>query len=203
MATDYALALANAYFGWRLLRIKGLPAKYWSSGFFALSLAAIAGGSYHGLHDALDPGIIAALWQITEIAIGIGSLCLLMAVVELYASLRWLASLRSLACAKFLVYMIWVAGSDKYVFAIYDSGTTLAISIIIAAIALRRWHHPAAGWLLAGYGVSILAALVQMSGLRLGAHFNHNDFYHLIQLLAMTLLYRAGLDFGEKTVDSA
>lgn len=203
MATDYALAIANACFGFWLLRLRGLPAKYWSFGFLALSLAALAGGSYHGLQATLNAGFIATLWQITEIAIGIGSLCLLLAVTELYASQPWLAALRGLACAKFLVYMICIAGSDEYVFAIYDSGATLAVSITLAAIALRRWHHPAAGWLLAGYGVSILAALVQASGLRPPGPFNHNDYYHLIQLLAMTLLFRAGLYFGEKPVNPA
>ncbi len=203
MATDYALAIANACFGWRLLRVPGLAAKYWSSGFLALSLAAFTGGSYHGLRAAIDPGIVAALWQVTEIAIGIGSLCLLLAVTQRYASGRWLLALRVFACAKFLVYMICIAGSDEYVFALYDSGMTLAVSIAIAASALRRQHHPAAGWLLAGYGVSILAALVQASGLPPAGPFNHNDYYHLIQLIGMALLFRAGLYFGEKTVNRA
>lgn len=73
----------------------------------------------------------------------------------------------------------------------------MAVSIAIAVVALRLWHHPCAGWLLAGYGVSIMAAFIQMSGLRFFEHFNHNDLYHLVQLIAMTLLFRAGLDFGE------
>lgn len=197
MATDYVLAIANAYFGWHLLRVSGRPAKFWSSGFLALSAAAAAGGSYHGMRAALDPGIVAVLWQTAEFAIGIGSLCLLLGVAELYASGRWLTGLRVLALAKFLVYMVSIAGSDEYVFAIYDSGVTVAVSIAIALVALRLWHHPSTGWLLAGYGVSILAAFVQLSGLRLSEHFNHNDLYHLIQLIAMTLLFRAGLDFGE------
>ena len=40
--------------------------------------------------------------------------------------------------------------------------------------------------------VSVIGALVQMSRLTLHEHFNHNDLYHVIQLLALWLLYRAG-----------
>jgi hypothetical protein len=40
--------------------------------------------------------------------------------------------------------------------------------------------------------VSVLAALVQQSGLTLHRNFNHNDLYHVIQLVALWLLYRGG-----------
>lgn len=196
LATDYALAVANACFGIRLQRLTGSAPRLWSAGFIALAVAAFTGGSYHGLGAVLDPRVMSMLWQATEFAIGIGSLCLLLAVVELYTAGRWRVALRILACAKFLIYVVWVSGSDEYIYAVYDSGGTLVVSTALAAIALRLWHHRAARWLLAGYGVSVLAALVQISGLRLHEHFNHNDIYHLIQLIAMTLLFRAGLDFN-------
>ena len=33
-------------------------------------------------------------------------------------------------------------------------------------------------------------AMVQASGFRLHEHFNHNDLYHVIQMVALVLLYR-------------
>jgi hypothetical protein len=50
-------------------------------------------------------------------------------------------------------------------------------------------RDPASRWILAGVGVSVLAAGVQASGLALHRHFNHNDLYHVIQIAAMILLY--------------
>ena len=40
--------------------------------------------------------------------------------------------------------------------------------------------------------MSVIAALVQQSDLALHRNFNHNDIYHVIQLAALFLLYRAG-----------
>ena len=46
--------------------------------------------------------------------------------------------------------------------------------------------------IIAGIGVSILAALVQQSGFDLHRHLNHNDLQHVVQMLAVWLLYRGG-----------
>jgi hypothetical protein len=43
-----------------------------------------------------------------------------------------------------------------------------------------------------GMVVSFLAAGVQMSGMTLHRHFNHNDLYHVIQMAGFYLLYRGG-----------
>jgi hypothetical protein len=196
VVTDGALALANALFGFLLLKMRGVAARFWAAGFLALSAAAFCGGVYHGFGPALGKPAAAVIWEATEFSIGIGNLCLLLAVVELYAAGSWLRWLRILACVKFLAYAIGASLSDDFGLAIADSGATLLLSAGLAARALRLWHHLAAGWLLAGYGVSILAAAAQMSELQLHEYFNHNDLYHLVQLIAMALLYRAGLGFG-------
>jgi hypothetical protein len=49
-----------------------------------------------------------------------------------------------------------------------------------------------------GILVSFVASLIQQSGFALHQHFNHNDIFHVIQLLALWLLYRGGrlLDDG-------
>jgi hypothetical protein len=66
---------------------------------------------------------------------------------------------------------------------IVDTGIAFAL---VAALHLRRFN----GWILAGVAVSVIAALVQASGLALHRHFNHNDLYHVIQIAAMALLYK-------------
>jgi hypothetical protein len=38
----------------------------------------------------------------------------------------------------------------------------------------------------------VAAALVQRSGFALHRHFNHNDLYHVVQMLGTWLLYRGG-----------
>lgn len=66
-----------------------------------------------------------------------------------------------------------------------------ASSLMIAAVVVSRvsWSHAGVGWLGGGAATVVLGFLVQQSGVRLHTHFNHNDFSHVIQILAMLLLY--------------
>jgi len=56
-------------------------------------------------------------------------------------------------------------------------------------VGARLRRDRASRWILAGVGVSVLAAGVQASGFALHRNFNHNDLYHVIQIAAMILLY--------------
>lgn len=72
---------------------------------------------------------------------------------------------------------------DDFIWVIADTGSALAI---VGALHLWRFN----GWMLAGAGVSVAAALAQASGLALHRHFNHNDLYHVVQIAALLLFYR-------------
>jgi Family of unknown function (DUF6962) len=64
-------------------------------------------------------------------------------------------------------------------------------SLMIAAVVVSpvAWSDTASVWLLGGAGTALVALLVQQSGIRARTHFNHNDFSHVIQILAMVLFY--------------
>jgi len=47
-----------------------------------------------------------------------------------------------------------------------------------------------------GLLVNLSAAGVQVSGLTLHKHFNHNDLFHVIQVLGMILIYRGGSEIS-------
>ena len=53
-------------------------------------------------------------------------------------------------------------------------------------------HDMASRWVLFALALSALAAGVQYGRWALHAHFNHNDLYHVIQIGAMVLFYKAG-----------
>jgi hypothetical protein len=44
---------------------------------------------------------------------------------------------------------------------------------------------------LSGIGVSLIGAVIQATGFRHDADFNHNDVYHVIQILGLYLLFKA------------
>ncbi|MGH7148791.1 MAG: DUF6962 family protein, partial [Nitrospiraceae bacterium] len=79
---------------------------------------------------------------------------------------------------------------DDFRFAIYDYALTnlsiLALQLH-AGVTRRAMSAP---WLVGGVLVSFLAAAVQVNGIALHDHFNHNDLYHVVQMGGMYLFYR-------------
>jgi hypothetical protein len=192
MATDYALAAANSWFGLGLIRSASRAQRYWGAGFLGLAVSALAGGSFHGFKAAASPGLLAALWQITELSVGAASLFLLVGIAYAAtqpAARRWIIAF---AGAKFLLFAAIAVVTDRYVLVVADTGITMLVALVLALLRLRA-GEAFARWLVAGVCVSGIAAGVQTSGVALHPHFNHNDLYHVIQLLAMYLLYRGGM----------
>lgn len=184
MATDYMLCIAAAWFGFRLWRSDVRP---WSLAFFFTAAASFLGGSYHGFapHHWL--------WKATVYAIGLASFFLLSGAVV--ASVNGAAHrvLMTVAVAKFMAYATWMITHDNFLNVIVDYGASL---LLVAGLQLYAWTRrraESAPWVLASIGVSVIAAAVQQSRLTPHPNFNYNDLYHLIQLVALWLLYRGGM----------
>ena len=86
----------------------------------------------------------------------------------------------------------WQSHSDfKYV--VYDYAPAMGVILILqvissrARIRRRRMDHRRNPVL------SFAGAGVQQSGFSLHRNFNFNDIYHVIQMVAMYLLYRGGI----------
>ena len=94
-----------------------------------------------------------------------------------------------LASAKLALYSLWMLGHDDFIFVIADTGTAMAGIAALHLWRLLRSRDGASRWILGAVGISTLAAAVQASGYALHQHFNHNDLYHVIQIVAMILFY--------------
>lgn len=197
LLTDYLLAALVFYFGCRLLtswrRTGGQSGYWWAVGFFASAAAALAGGTYHGFLPYLAPLTAFLIWKFTVFAVGLAALFLLVGAVLATLAGMPRKCLLTLAGLKFFVYTLWMTAHDDYRYVIYDYAPALVAIGLLAAYAGLARRAPFAGWLIGGVLASFAAAGIQMSGLALHAHFNHNDLYHVVQMVAFWLLYRGGL----------
>ena len=66
----------------------------------------------------------------------------------------------------------------------------MLLIIILQIFARVKYRAASAAWLISGIIVSFIAAGIQLSGFTMHEHFNHNDLYHVIQILAMYIIYR-------------
>ena len=94
---------------------------------------------------------------------------------------------------KLLVYLVSVARRPQFRLAAADHVATLAVLLAAALFTVARWHAPGMGWLVAGVGVSLIGVLVQGRHVAIHRHFNHNDLYHVIQMVALYLFFRGGV----------
>lgn len=158
--------------------------------FAATGLAALMGGTSHGLVLMMDPATRRILWKLTVFALGTASYFLLSAMLEASISPGLRRVLGVLNLVKLVLYLGWMTVHDDFRFAVYDYGASLLVVALLAVVRLARTSGTGLGSLVAGIVVSLGAAALQQVGFGLHAHFNHNDLYHVIQTGAMWLLYR-------------
>lgn len=191
MLTDYALAGVTGWLAYVLFRAReGQRARaLWALAFAALALAAALGGTWHGFSPAFAEVAVLLVWKATVLAVGIASFGMLAgsAIATTAGSAR--KSLLAFSAVKLAIYSGWMVGHSEYIYVIADTGTAMVLIAALHLWSAARDRDHAARWMLGGVGVSVLAAGVQASGFALHRHFNHNDLYHVIQIVAMILFY--------------
>ena len=196
LITDYILATLSEFCGVFLLKqnmsLRQNSIRWWALALIAAAMSSYVGGTYHGFQHALDQSVAAVLWKITTISMGAASFLLLTAALtSVFAGQdrRWLVAGAAL---KLGIYVAWMLGHDEFRYVIYEYGSTLAILLLFVAAERTHGLSGHRAYIASGILVSIAAAAVQQSGLRLHRHFNHNDLMHVIQMGGVWLLYKGG-----------
>ncbi len=194
LATDYALAGLSGFLAWRMFETSGRvrTRRYWAFALAATAVASFAGGTYHGFGPVLPPHAAAALWKLTTLSMGVASFFLTASAAYAAFGGSGRAALLALATIKLLIYSWWMSTHDAFVYVICDYGSTLLFILVLVAANRLHGETGQRTSIAGGIVVSVVAALLQQSGLRLHAHFNHNDLMHVVQMLAVWLLYRGG-----------
>jgi hypothetical protein len=193
--TDYALFAECAAFAWLIARRPAnlLGLRRWTVLFFLFTaVAALLGGTVHGFFADAD-GVGRVLWKISMLAIGATALTgwaigarLLFGNDEADRVLG-IAGVLTVAYAAVIVFVadaFWIA-----VAAYLPAAAFLLAGFLRAAVRGRAWW----AWLGAvALVLSFVAAAIQQ--LRISLHpvyFNHNALYHLVQAVALALLFKA------------
>ena len=181
LATDYLLAAVSGVAGVLAFRSRAGQhcREFWAIALAALALAAAVGGTHHGF-------ALQALWKPTVFIAGAASAA--MVAGSAFATTRgvWRTGLMAFAALKLAAFWLWAWHDARFIWVVADSG--IAFALVAALHAVRR--DAASGWVLAGVGLSLVAAGAQASGFDLHRHFNHNDLYHVIQIVAIVAFYR-------------
>jgi len=198
--TDYALAVETAALAMLLQRSRRNKMQFWLTVYFAsLSVASLCGGTVHGFF--LDRRSLARpiLWSTTLLAIGVTALATWFMGAELLSSRRLARVVRIAAAVQLGAYAVVV------LFITNAFWTAIAINLpavmFLLATILIKWAHKRRRPLLlaaSALALSLAAAVLQQTGVGIHHHFDHNALYHVIQAIAVYLLYRGGKGLIER-----
>jgi hypothetical protein len=197
--TDYLLAAEALTFAVLLARsTSGTALRGWFVLFFvATAIASLAGGSVHGFFPTSGPAeagpyvIGNVLWRTVLLALGVVSASAWAIGARLLFAERTAFFVTTAAWVEFALYACLVIFvTDAFLLAIVNYlPSTL---FLIAAFFAHYRTSPATPILvgLIGLILTLVAAAVQRAGIGF-PHFNHNALYHLLQGVALLLIFEA------------
>jgi len=192
--TDVLLAAAAAWAGSRILGVSGTPVhRYFALSFFLIALGTLAGATIHATRHTALVRWVPLLWRITSIAVGTSVTAMLAGTFyHLFPAddadiLRWTVLGLS------LVYASWIWRDYRFRNVVVFYSVVMAFILGAMGLSYVTQGSPGAKLIAVGILISFAAAAVQRSGFRLARHFNHNDIYHVIQLIGLYFFYRGAL----------
>jgi len=166
-----------------------------SGSFFALGMLAAAVASAfaaaaHGIDPRTGREQRERCWRASLYCLGFASGGTTASVAFFTARGSIRTAILVAAAIKLLVYLASVVRRPRFRIAAADHVGTLTVILAAALYALVRWHAAGMGWLVAGVAASVVALLVQVTHIAFHRHFNHNDLYHVIEMVALYLFFR-------------
>ncbi|HEX3071175.1 MAG TPA: hypothetical protein VHX14_21600 [Thermoanaerobaculia bacterium] len=187
--TDLLLCLLSLTFAIRWRGGTSRTRSLWSLAFLATGLGSLTGGVYHAFQTTLPPLPLAILWKITATTIGAAGLLLFCGTIQALVPQRVARLLTIAASLLFMIYLVWMATHNEFIYVIAFYGF-LMVAMLVICIARYRIAPRSCGLIISGIAIAAIAVAVQASHIRLFAHFNHNDLYHVIQMISLFVLYR-------------
>ncbi len=162
--------------------------------FGCLCASSVTGGSYHGFFPGGTEGPGGwAVWITTMLILGVAASLAWILFFVLLGGARGLRGVVVAVGGAFLVYAYVVVRIDPSfrVSAIASAAPVLAVLVLMLVRAVRDGHRNAT---LASAAIVLMLAAAVLQQLHVGLHpvwFNHNALYHLLEGIALAVLFVA------------
>lgn len=177
----------------RLLRTDSRARRLFGFALICVGIAAFTGGIFHGLELLASEWVLTLLWKATVQLIGVGSMLLALAAISVTVRApRAGVILRYVVVLQFMTYAFWMLVHDDFRYVVYQYGLSMLLVLVLFMMTWSR-HPEVARLVSAAIAVAVAAAVIQQSRIGLHEHFDHNDVYHVVQMLVMYLLYHGAM----------
>jgi hypothetical protein len=161
----------------------------WIATLLCMAVGSWLGAVVHGF--TMSESLRDALWKPLYLSLGLAVALVVVAAIGDWSgdetaqrALPWAI----VAAVLFFGASQWLGGAFA-IFIVYEGAATLAALAIYTTLAVRG-DRPGASLLATGLALTVVAAIVQVSNLsaRVVVRFDHNGLFHLLQLVAITLM---------------
>ncbi len=192
--TDFFLALETLVLGLIILNLK-IKSKIKLTIFLfyiSLALSSIIGGIVHGFFPYSDSLTNLVLWKATMICLGLVSLFSWLIAGNLILP-KYKKLIQSVASLEFFLYSVYVIFiNSQFKIAIYNYVPATIFLLISLCILYLRKKQPSTLLGVIGIILTFIAAWIQQAQISLHQiYFNHNAFYHVVQAIALLLIFFA------------
>jgi len=183
--TDYALAIECVLFAYLVRR------REHALFFGSAAVASLAGGTVHGFFLDVRTLGNAVLWRITLIAIGVTALSAWAIGARMLCPASAARRITIAAAAAFAGYsVLTLFTTQDFRAAVIFYLPAAVFLLVVLSVAYARARERRILVAIAGLGLMFIAAAVQQARIALHpTYFNHNALYHLIQAVALWLLF--------------
>lgn len=195
--TNILLALLAIYCG---LRISEL---YWqkfhlfhfhlSWTFYTLAAGALLGAIAHGFSPNFPPILKMLVWKATVLSAGLTAMFFVLTSLAAVMSFESYTLLRWIPILGLIIYAVIIWRDSQFIQAM--KFTVPAMIFVLAAMIyiFGTTKDAGAGNIILGLLITSVGAVLWAVRFSPHSHFNHNDIYHLVQMVGLWFIYRGGL----------
>jgi hypothetical protein len=193
--TDFALTIACAVFAAWLHRTgePGELRRFFVVFFAAVGAASLLGGIAHGFFADKETLLFRVVWTATLAALGGAAFASWAAGARLWMSqtaAERMTLMAAVLLAAYIVVIVFV--SRTFVVAIIHYLPATIFLLVSFVVAYRRRPEAFLMFGILGMLLTFVAAGIQQGGIDLHpVYFNHNALYHLVQGIALALIFLA------------
>jgi hypothetical protein len=192
--TDVLLAAAAVYGGVKIYGASATPVHlYFSLSFFLIALGTLTGATIHAIRHTSFVSWVPFLWRITGIAVGTSVTAMLAATFYHILPADYADLLQWTVVGLSIIYAAYIWRDYRFQNVIVFYSIFMAFILGAMGLSYVSTGSPGAKLIVIGILISFGAAAVQRSGFNLVRHFNHNDIYHVIQLIGLYFFYKGAL----------
>ena len=193
--TDYIIFILGITFGWFTLSIQDSQFhQLWGTSFITIAIGAFLGGTTHGFGPKLSQIPRTVIWRATLIFVAATGLLLAMSTALVFVTGKGEDALYITAGVLLISFYNRIRTQDNFQSVVIFYLPLMGISFIGFLVAFFYYGMTGALSISIGLLVSLAASWVQVMKIALHENFNHNDLFHVIQMLGMYLMYRGGLE---------